>query len=185
MKLPDCSSVSDDVIKRHYGLVIHSLKRYRRMYSEQDDLESMGLMGLAVAASHFDLSKDCRFSTYAIPTIKGYLSRYLRDHTRTIHIPAHAQHREHLPHAVEAPPSFFDGVLAESPDLVDTIALRIAIESLPERHRKIILLHFMEGKAFANIGAQLGLSAGRVQQLAKRAIELLREALQESDGGAI
>lgn len=185
MKTPDCGNVSDNVIKQHYGLVIHCLKRYRRMRWEQDDLESAGLMGLAVAASHFDPGKGCRFSTYAVPTIKGYLSRYLRDHTRTIHIPAHVQHRENLPQAAEVPELFFADIPAEDSDLVDTIALRIAIESLPERHRKIIMLHFMEGKTFANIGVQLGLSAGRVQQLAKRALELLREALQESDGGAI
>lgn len=54
------------------------------LYSE---LESVGYEGLIKASQHFDKTKGCQFSTYAVPTIQGYIGRYKRDQTALIRVP--------------------------------------------------------------------------------------------------
>ena len=44
-----------------------------------DDLFQVGCIGLMKAIDNFDLSKNVRFSTYAVPMIIGEIRRYLRD----------------------------------------------------------------------------------------------------------
>ena len=46
-----------------------------------DDLFQIGCIGLMKAIDNFDLSKNVRFSTYAVPLILGEIRRYLRDNS--------------------------------------------------------------------------------------------------------
>lgn len=55
------------------------------------------------------------------------------------------------------------------------------IEQLPERDADIVRLHYFEGVAFSEIATALGLSKGRVSQLHKAAILLLRKRLIGQD----
>lgn len=51
------------------------------------------------------------------------------------------------------------------------------IDRLPERDRQILTLHYQEGVAFDQIALACGVSKGRVSQLHKAAIALLRKRL--------
>ncbi len=44
-----------------------------------DDLVECGLLGLVKAMRTFDFSRECAFSTYAVPLIFGEMRRFLRD----------------------------------------------------------------------------------------------------------
>lgn len=46
---------------------------------EIDELVEMGNIGLVKAINTFDFSKECAFSTYAVPLILGEIRRFLRD----------------------------------------------------------------------------------------------------------
>ena len=52
-----------------------------------------------------------------------------------------------------------------------------AIDALPEGDRQLVLLHYLEGRSFAEISASLGKSEGACQKQASRAIAKLRTAL--------
>jgi RNA polymerase sigma-B factor len=56
-----------------------------------EDLEQVASLGLMAAVERFDPDKGLRFSTYAIPTIKGKVLQYLRDKGATIRIPQNLQ----------------------------------------------------------------------------------------------
>jgi len=45
---------------------------------DYDDLVSQGVMGLIEAVDNYDLSYDTKFSTYAVPRIRGKILDYLR-----------------------------------------------------------------------------------------------------------
>ena len=47
---------------------------------ELEDLEQIGCLGLINAIELFDLSRGVKFSSYAIPFIRGEMSHYLRKH---------------------------------------------------------------------------------------------------------
>ena len=46
---------------------------------ESDDLVAIGNIGLVKAIRTFDFSRECAFSTYAVPLIFGEIRRFLRD----------------------------------------------------------------------------------------------------------
>ena len=47
-----------------------------------DDLLQVARIGLIKACDQFNPNRGVRFSTFAVPTIRGMLQNYLRDHTR-------------------------------------------------------------------------------------------------------
>ena len=62
-------------------LVLSILKKYQNRCDNMDDLFQIGCIGLMKAIDNFDLSKNVRFSTYAVPLILGEVRRYLRDNS--------------------------------------------------------------------------------------------------------
>ena len=75
-----------------------------------------------------------------------------------------------------------EGMLgSESPEesLVEKIALREAIEALPERERMTILLRFFKGLTQEQTARLLGVSHVQVSRLERRALEKLRALLAD------
>ena len=75
-----------------------------------------------------------------------------------------------------------EGMLgSESPEesLVEKIALREAIEALPERERMTILLRFFKGLTQEQTARLLGVSQVQVSRLERRALEKLRALLAD------
>ena len=70
---------------------------------------------------------------------------------------------------------------SESPEesLVEKIALREAIEALPERERMTILLRFFKGLTQEQTARLLGVSQVQVSRLERRALEKLRALLAD------
>lgn len=62
--------------------------------------------------------------------------------------------------------------------LIEKIAIREALERLPERERMIIWLRFFQDKTQSEVGALLGLSQVQVSRLERQAVARLREHLQ-------
>ncbi|WP_279237487.1 sigma-70 family RNA polymerase sigma factor [Dyella sedimenti] len=54
-----------------------------------------------------------------------------------------------------------------------------SVEALPDRERLVLTLHYYHHVPFVHIAEQLGVTKGRVSQLHKRALDRLRERLQE------
>ncbi|QNJ25907.1 RNA polymerase sigma factor/ sigma-70 family protein [Synechococcus sp. SYN20] len=53
----------------------------RRTDMTYDDLESVAFIGLMKACFKFDVGRGWKFSTYAVPVIRGELLHYVRDHS--------------------------------------------------------------------------------------------------------
>lgn len=73
-------SAREKLILGNLRLVLSVIQRFTGRGEDVDDLFQIGVIGLIKAISHFDLSKDVRFSTYCVPMIAGELRRHLRDH---------------------------------------------------------------------------------------------------------
>jgi len=63
--------------------------------------------------------------------------------------------------------------------LQDTVRVRKAIETLPEKERRLMELYYFAEKNLEEAGAELGLSKSWACRLHARAVNLLREALAE------
>lgn len=60
-------------------LVYNIAGRFSGRGVEMDELVEMGTIGLVKAINTFDFSRECAFSTYAVPLIFGEIRRFLRD----------------------------------------------------------------------------------------------------------
>ncbi len=59
------------LIEHNLRLVAHIIKKYYNVASDQEDLISIGTIGLIKAASTFDNTKKTRFATYASRCIEN------------------------------------------------------------------------------------------------------------------
>lgn len=67
------------IVSGNLRLVLSVIQRFNNRGENVDDLFQVGCIGLMKAIDNFDLSKNVRFSTYAVPMIIGEIRRYLRD----------------------------------------------------------------------------------------------------------
>ena len=68
----------DYFIEHNLRLVAHIIKKYYASYKEQEDLISIGTIGLIKAVGTFDSSKGIRFATYASRCIENEILMHFR-----------------------------------------------------------------------------------------------------------
>lgn len=67
-----------ELIEHNLRLVSHIIKKYWSSYDEQEDLISVGTIGLIKAVDSFDSSKGTRFATYAARCIENEILMFFR-----------------------------------------------------------------------------------------------------------
>ena len=85
-----CKDSMDIMVGHNIGLV-HSAARKRSSLTHTDymDMVGQGVLGLMRAVRGFELERNLKFSTYAVPWIKQYIGRYIEEHENTIRLPSH------------------------------------------------------------------------------------------------
>ena len=73
----------DVLIERNLRLVAHIIKKYYTQSADQEDLISIGTIGLMKAVDTFDSDRRARFSTYASRCIENEILMYLRRNSKT------------------------------------------------------------------------------------------------------
>ena len=96
MKMPECSiydknlelleryragdrEAGEELAVLNKPLVYNIAGRFSGRGVDMDELVEMGTIGLVKAINTFDFSRECAFSTYAVPLIFGEIRRFLRD----------------------------------------------------------------------------------------------------------
>jgi RNA polymerase sigma-B factor len=74
------------VIERTMPLVRTLARRYVNRGESLEDLVQVGSIGLIKAVDRFDISRELRFSTFAVPTILGEIKRHFRDHAWSVRV---------------------------------------------------------------------------------------------------
>jgi RNA polymerase sigma-B factor len=75
-----------ELIERMMPLVRSLARRYAGRGESLDDLEQVGFVGLIKAVDRFDIDRELRFSTFAVPTILGEIKRHFRDRTWSVRV---------------------------------------------------------------------------------------------------
>lgn len=71
-------SARNELVEHNLRLVAHIIKKYYSSSAEQDDLISIGTIGLIKAVNTFDSSKGIRLSSYAARCIENEVLMYFR-----------------------------------------------------------------------------------------------------------
>ena len=80
-----------ELVERMLPLARSLARRYAGRGEPLDDLEQVASLGLLKAVDRFDLSRDVRFATFAVPTIAGELKRHFRDRGWMLRVPRDIQ----------------------------------------------------------------------------------------------
>jgi RNA polymerase sporulation-specific sigma factor len=69
----------EELVTLNSPLVYRVAERFLSRHRDRDELIEIGTIGLVKAINTFDFSRECAFSTYAVPLIFGEIRRFLRD----------------------------------------------------------------------------------------------------------
>jgi RNA polymerase sigma-B factor len=83
----------EELVRRLIPLARDLALRYRYTNEPVDDLVQVACMGLLKAIDRFEPDRCTKFTSYAAPTIRGELKRYLRDKGWALHMPRTLQER--------------------------------------------------------------------------------------------
>jgi RNA polymerase sigma-B factor len=80
-----------ELAERTLPLARSLARRYAGKGEPLEDLEQVASLGLLKAIDRFDVSRDVRFATFAVPTIAGELKRHFRDRGWMLRVPREIQ----------------------------------------------------------------------------------------------
>ena len=178
------------LIERNLRLVAHIMKKYYAITSDQEDLISIGTIGLIKGISTFDASKGARLATYAARCVENEILMYFRAQKKSAQDVSLSDYIE--TGADGAALSLMD-VVAEEEDLLETVSRREGVRAvcdavrdrLTPQERLVIELRYGLGGGAPlrqrEVAEKTGISRSYVSRIEKRALEKLRQTL--TDGG--
>lgn len=184
-------SAREKIIRHNLRLVAHVAKKYYAQPGDQEDLISIGTIGLMKAVDTFDTTRKARFATYASRCIENELRMHFRRERRNGVV---VSLQETLEAGKEDSALNLSDVLQDGFCMEDACErqdearrLRRLIEGLPARERKLILLRYgLAGQpplTQLETAQLLQISRSYVSRLETHALEQLRKGwLQESPG---
>ncbi len=181
-------SARNTLIERNLRLVAHIMKKYYAQTADQEDLISIGTIGLIKGISSFDPSKGARLATYCSRCIENEILMHFRSQKKSSQDVSLSDYIE--AGADGANLSFMD-VISQDEDLLETIGTREAARQviravqtcLTEQEKQVIVLRFglSGGQPLRQreVADKTGISRSSVSRIEKRALEKLRAALGE------
>lgn len=177
------------LIERNLRLVAHIAKKYAGPMTTQDDLISIGTIGLIKAVNTYTSKKSTRLATYAAKCIENEILMSIRASKRI-----KQEVSLSLPIGTDKDGneiSFNDILGTDTDEIVDSINLKIqvgklyqAVNSVLTSREKIVIisrygLDGAEPLPQREIAEQLGISRSYVSRIEKRALEKLKDYLGE------
>ena len=139
------------LIERNLRLVAHIMKKYYTQSADQEDLISIGTIGLIKGIATFDASKGARLATYAARCVENEILMHFRSQKKSSQDVSLSDYIE--TGADGAALSLMD-VVAEEDDLLETVSNREMVqqlcravkEVLTEQERQVVVLRYgLEG----------------------------------------
>ena len=175
------------LIERNLRLVTHIMKKYYAQTADQEDLISIGTIGLIKGITTFDASKGARLATYAARCVENEIFMYFRSQRKSSHDVSLSDYIETDTDGASL--SLMDVVYAEE-DLTEQIGNREQVRQirklvdtcLTEQEKQVIVMRYgLEDRPpqrQREVADAIGISRSYVSRIEKRALEKLREALE-------
>lgn len=177
------------LIERNLRLVAHIAKKYQNAGQDQEDMISIGTIGLIKAVNTFDDSKGSRLATYAARCIDNELLMLLRAQKK---ISREVSLYEPLGTDKEGNEiNLLDITVSDQVDVVDELSTKEDIQKLMKlvdkvlkgREKEIIMWRYglLGGREVTQreLGKSLGISRSYVSRIEKKALAKLRAAFEE------
>ncbi len=171
------------LIEHNLRLVAHIIKKYYSTFKDQDDLISIGTIGLIKAVSTFKPEKSVRFATYASRCIENEVLMHFRNKKKSAQ---EVYISDPIDTDKDGNSLTLMDVMSEEDNIVDCIDLHIKSEqlyqfigtALDERERQIIVMRYGLGGnrplTQREVAKKLDISRSYVSRIEKKAISVLR-----------
>lgn len=180
-------SARNRLVEHNLRLVAHIIKKYYTQAANQEDLISIGTIGLIKAVGTFDCDKKIKMATYASRCIENEILMFLRKSSR---LRLEVSLDEPLKTDWDGNELLLSDVLGTRPDTVsvnldreiERDILRDALERLNPREKRIIMLRFGLGgqreRTQKEVADLLGISQSYISRLEKRILSRLNTELK-------
>ena len=174
------------LIERNLRLVAHIMKKYYAAESDQEDLISIGTIGLIKAVNSYRMDKNIRLATYASRCIENEILMYLR---KSVNQRTEVSIDEPLNTDWDGNELLLSDVLGTEPDCVmrpveDDVEKQIllnVLDRLPQREQIIISMRFglrgQEELTQKEVADRLGISQSYISRLEKRIIQRMKKEM--------
>lgn len=179
------------LIEHNLRLVAHIIKKYYGNSAEQDDLISIGTIGLIKAVSTFDYEKGVRFATYASRCIENEILMYFRNKKKYAQ---DVSFTEPIDSDKDGNTLSLIDIMADERSVAEDIEDKLRDERLYKvigdtlslRQKEIIYLRYgLDGRRSytqREVAKHLGISRSYVSRIEKKALETLREHMEAYEG---
>ena len=178
------------LVERNLRLVAHILKKYYASASDQDDLISIGTIGLIKAISTFDGTKGARLATYAGRCIQNEILMYFRAQKKSS---GDISLSEYIETGKDGGSLSLMDVLCTDDDMFEQAHIRsetrrladLLDEALTPREKQIISwrygLYSEQPLPQREVADKLGISRSYVSRIEKKALDKLKKAMDGSE----
>ena len=180
------NSARNVLIERNLRLVAHIMKKYYAQTADQEDLISIGTIGLIKGITTFDASKGARLATYAARCVENEILMYFRSQRKSAQ---DVSLSDYIETGTDGAALSLMDVVSEDCDLLEQVSaketvaqLRQAMQTcLTEQERQVIGLRYgLTGRPPCRqreVAQITGISRSYTSRIEKRALEKLRRAL--------
>ena len=175
------------LIERNLRLVAHIMKKYYAQTADQEDLISIGTIGLIKGIETFNMEKGARLATYAARCVENEILMYFRSQKKSAQDVSLSDIIE--TGADGAALSLMD-VISDDTDLGSRVEKRQLLKklcvqidkALTDQERQVIALRYGLGGnpplRQRQVAQITGISRSYVSRIEKKALEKLRKALE-------
>lgn len=180
-------NAKNKLIEHNLRLVAHVIKKYYSVGHDQDDLISIGTIGLIKAVNSYTSDKGTKLATYASRCIENEILMYFRAQKKTS---GDVYMSDPIDMDKDGNMLTLIDVISDNSDIVDDIELKIKTEKLykalikvlDDRERNIIILRYglYGNKEYTQreIAKKLNISRSYVSRIEKKALEKMKEELK-------
>ncbi len=180
-------NAKNELIEHNLRLVAHIIKKYYSSSVQQDDLISIGTIGLIKAINTFDPDKGTRLATYAARCIENALLMQFRAQKKTAQ---DISVNEPIDTDSEGNPLTLMDIISTEDEIVEDIYKITMLKKLSTevgrikdpREKSIIMMRYgldgMRPMTQLEVSKKLNISRSYVSRIEKKALKELRKALE-------
>ncbi len=180
-------NAKNELIEHNLRLVAHIIKKYYSSSVQQDDLISIGTIGLIKAINTFDPDKGTRLATYAARCIENEILMQFRAQKKTAQ---DISVNEPIDTDSEGNPLTLMDIISTEDEIVEDIykitmlkKLSTEVDRIKDpREKSIIMMRYgldgMRPMTQLEVSKKLNISRSYVSRIEKKALKELRKALE-------
>ena len=175
------------LIERNLRLVAHIMKKYYAQAADQEDLISIGTIGLIKGITTFDASKGAKLATYAARCVENEILMYFRSQRKSSQ---DVSLSDYIETGTEGANLELMEVVSQEEDLLEQVSNREQLRQvcaavdrvLDPQERQVICMRYGLGnrnpRRQREVAKALNISRSYVSRIEKKALEKLRKALE-------